>query len=167
MTALFLGRICYRLIVIYQQSRAEAGQDQNPLAYLQRSPLTMVVFGLLIGYYVFFNLGVLRRSRELLVPPAATAEPRVLHLGNHLFGGFRLDQHRGAAIVILAADFGDREAARGPVEQAHAQSFLQQQDAAAELRFLDAERPAGGREAAMIDHPNEIEEVVKVLHIVR
>ena len=74
-TALFLGRICYRLIVIYQQSRAEAGQDQNPLAYLQRSPLTMVVFGLLIGYYVFFNLGVLRRSRELLVPPAATAEP--------------------------------------------------------------------------------------------
>jgi hypothetical protein len=30
---------------------------------------------LLIGYYVFFNLGVLRRSRELLVPPAATAEP--------------------------------------------------------------------------------------------
>jgi hypothetical protein len=52
------------------------------------------------------------------------------------------------------------------VEQAHAQSFLQQQDAAAELGFLDAERPAGGREAGMVNHLDKIEEVVEVLHIV-
>jgi hypothetical protein len=70
-TALFLARLCYRMIVIYQQTQAGVPQDQNPFAYLQRSPLTVVVFGLLIGYYIFFNLGVLRRSRLLPVPPAA------------------------------------------------------------------------------------------------
>ncbi|MGA3156108.1 MAG: DUF1453 domain-containing protein [Steroidobacteraceae bacterium] len=74
-TALFLGRMCYRLMVIYPQMHAAAQENQNPLASLQRSPLTVLVFGLLIGYYIYFNLGVLRRSQLLIVPPAATPSP--------------------------------------------------------------------------------------------
>jgi len=70
-TALFLGRLCYRLLVLYPQMHAAAQEDANPFASLQRSPLTVVVFGLLIGYYIYFNVGVLRRSRDLVVPPAA------------------------------------------------------------------------------------------------
>jgi hypothetical protein len=74
-TALFLGRICYRFVLIYQQAQAGVAQEQNPLAYLQHSSITSLVFGLLIGYYIFFNLGVLRRSQQLTVPPAAPAAP--------------------------------------------------------------------------------------------
>src|SRR6516165_7281130 len=36
-------------------------------------------------------------------------------LGDHLFGGFRLDQHGEAVVVELAADLRDREAAGRPV----------------------------------------------------
>jgi hypothetical protein len=62
-------------MVIYPQMHAAAQENQNPLASLQRSPLTVLVFGLLIGYYIYFNLGVLRRSQLLIVPPAATPSP--------------------------------------------------------------------------------------------
>jgi cytochrome b561 len=71
-TALFLGRLCYRLMVVYPRMHAAAQEDQNPFTSFQRSPLTVVVFGLLIGYYIYFNLGVLRRSQLLVIPPAAT-----------------------------------------------------------------------------------------------
>jgi hypothetical protein len=73
--ALFLGRLCYRLMVNYPQMQAAAQEDQNPFANLQRTPLTVVMFGLLIGYYIYFNLGVLRRSQRLIVPPTATPGP--------------------------------------------------------------------------------------------
>jgi cytochrome bd-type quinol oxidase subunit 2 len=74
-TGLFLGRICYRFILVYQQAQAGVAQDQDPFAYLQHSPVTTLVFGLLIGYYIFFNVGILRRSQQLVVPPAAPAAP--------------------------------------------------------------------------------------------
>ena len=64
--ALFVARIAYRIMSIYVAPRAFAPQG-NPLAQYQRTPLTLAVFGLLIGYYVVFNLGILRMSR--------TAEP--------------------------------------------------------------------------------------------
>jgi hypothetical protein len=74
-TALFLGRLCYRLVVVYQQAQAATPEDQDPLATLQRNPLTVVVFALLIGYYICFYWGILRRSRLLAIPPAATPVP--------------------------------------------------------------------------------------------
>jgi hypothetical protein len=76
-TALFLGRLGFRLAVVYQHAQSPMPEDQNPFATFQH-PLTVVVFGLLIGYYVFFNLGVLRRSRLLVIPPAATPAPAPL-----------------------------------------------------------------------------------------
>ncbi len=68
-TALVLGRVLYRILQIYQG--AAATSDPNPFGAIQRSPLTAAVFGLLIGYYVLFNLGVIRAARTL--PGPATA----------------------------------------------------------------------------------------------
>lgn len=68
-SALFLGRIAYRFIVLYSTSHALAAADQNPFAAYQKSPLTLAIFGILVGYYVFYYAGVLRRSRGLQAPP--------------------------------------------------------------------------------------------------
>ena len=68
--ALFIARIAYRIMSIYVAPRALA-PPENPFGQYQRSPLTLAVFGLLIGYYVVFNLGILRLSR--------TAEPPRSH----------------------------------------------------------------------------------------
>jgi hypothetical protein len=45
----------------------------NPLAVYEHSPLTLTIIGLPIGYYVRYNLGILRRSRTLAAEPPGTA----------------------------------------------------------------------------------------------
>jgi hypothetical protein len=49
-------------MTLYATSQNYAAQ-QNPLAAYQRNPLTLAAFGLVVGYYVFYNLGVLSKSR--------------------------------------------------------------------------------------------------------
>jgi len=72
---LLIGRIAYRLLWILPSMHAAAQADQNPLAAFQRSPLTLAIFGVLIGYYVFYYAGVLRASRKL--PPLSAPTPSV------------------------------------------------------------------------------------------
>lgn len=48
-----------RLVMRYFTLSAQRGFDA---AAYQRSPLTIAILGLVIGYYVFYNIGVLRRS---------------------------------------------------------------------------------------------------------
>ncbi len=62
-TAVFVVRFGFRLFSIYGGSQMAAGVSPDPMAGLRGSPLTVATLGLLIGYYVFFNLGVLRKSR--------------------------------------------------------------------------------------------------------
>lgn len=65
-TSLFIVRIAVRYLSVYA-SPAAAGAlyaPTNPAASYARSPLTLVFLGLVVGYYVFFNLGVLSRSRD-------------------------------------------------------------------------------------------------------
>ena len=62
-TALFLGRLLYRFATMSVGIQAPVPPSENPLAMYGRSPLTVAIFGLLIGYYVVFNLGVLGKSR--------------------------------------------------------------------------------------------------------
>jgi len=69
---LLLGRIAYRFIVIYPSMQAAAQADQNPFAAFQRSPLTLAIFGVLIGYYVFYYAGVLRESKNRQTTPSST-----------------------------------------------------------------------------------------------
>ena len=66
---LLIGRIAYRFIVVYPSMQAAAHADQNPFAAFQRSPLTLAIFGVLIGYYVFYYFGVLRAAKNLPRPP--------------------------------------------------------------------------------------------------
>jgi hypothetical protein len=73
-TALFLGRLMFRLIAVYPEAQAAAPVSQNPLAGVANSPLTSAILGLLVAYYVMFYLGVLRRSAGLALPAAEMPE---------------------------------------------------------------------------------------------
>jgi len=67
-SALFVGRILFRYLTLYGHPRAIAQAGPNPFDQFHRSPLTLAIFGVLVGYYVLFNLGVLRKSREIPLP---------------------------------------------------------------------------------------------------
>jgi hypothetical protein len=70
-SALFLGRIAFRFLSFHLDTAAAADPNQNPFAAYQKSPLTLAIFGVLIGYYVLFYIGVLRTSRNLTYSAAA------------------------------------------------------------------------------------------------
>jgi hypothetical protein len=70
-SALFLGRIAYRFIVVSSMAHAAAQADLGPLAAYQRSPLTLAIFGVLVGYYVAYYAGVLKHHRDLPEPAPA------------------------------------------------------------------------------------------------
>jgi len=60
---LFIGRIGWRLIEVY----AAAGPVAPPHTDFARSPLTLVIFGTLAGYYVSYAAGLIRWSRRVAV----------------------------------------------------------------------------------------------------
>jgi hypothetical protein len=64
-SVLLIGRLAYRFIVVYPSMQAASQDDQNPLAAFQKSPLTLAIFGVLIGYYVFYYFGVLQKAKAL------------------------------------------------------------------------------------------------------
>lgn len=61
--ALLVGRLIYRFMV-FSPAAQQAAQDTAPLATYQRSPLTLALFGLLVGYYVCYYIGVLRVAKK-------------------------------------------------------------------------------------------------------
>lgn len=62
-TALFLGRLLYRFLGVYNGLAPPAASGQNLAAIYQHSPFTVAVIGAVVGYYVFYYLGVLQRTR--------------------------------------------------------------------------------------------------------
>jgi hypothetical protein len=64
-TVLFLGRIAYRFIFLYPMMQAATKVNESPFAEYQKSPLTLAIFGVVIGYYVAYYAGVIRESRRL------------------------------------------------------------------------------------------------------
>jgi hypothetical protein len=66
-TALFLGRLIYRLL-LSNDLGAMTGADQNLTVPHQQSPLTLGIVAALIGYYVLFYAGVLLKSRDPAPP---------------------------------------------------------------------------------------------------
>jgi len=84
--ALFVGRVLYRMMILYYGAHGfapgapgAAGPDafasvpyapQNPYANL-RTPLTLGIFGTLVGYYISYYLGVLSKSRQPAIPGQA------------------------------------------------------------------------------------------------
>lgn len=71
LTALLLGRLAWRFMVLWpqmQQAQALAasappGATVVPMGY-QSSPLTMLVIGLLVGYYIAYYAGLLVHHRR-------------------------------------------------------------------------------------------------------
>jgi hypothetical protein len=69
-TAVFLGRIAFRYLSVSMNPQAMQTVPGNPFVAYQRNPLSLAVFGILVGYYVYFNIGVLRKSSD---PARATS----------------------------------------------------------------------------------------------
>jgi Protein of unknown function (DUF1453) len=62
-TSLLIIRLIVRYYVLHRRSTPlEPAAGGDPWAAYQHNPLTIGIFGLVIGYYVFYNIGVLRRS---------------------------------------------------------------------------------------------------------
>jgi hypothetical protein len=81
LTVLLLGRLAWRLMVVWPQMQHAsalaaapgAGTSMQPMGYAS-SPLTMLVIGLLVGYYIVYYSGVLVHHRRFLrSQPAAAA----------------------------------------------------------------------------------------------
>lgn len=68
-SALLIGRIAYRFMVVYPVAQAASQAGANPFAAYQKSPLTLAIFGVVIGYYIAYYAGVLTRSAK---PTGAT-----------------------------------------------------------------------------------------------
>ena len=62
LSALFIGRLVYRFMVIWPEMSHASGGFAN----FQRSPLTLVILGLLIGYYIAYYAGLLIHHRRAL-----------------------------------------------------------------------------------------------------
>ncbi|MFL6603156.1 MAG: hypothetical protein ACJ8R9_17750 [Steroidobacteraceae bacterium] len=60
LSLLLLGRIIYRLIQVYGASESAAGPPINSAT----TPLTLLIFGTLAGYYFTYAVGLLRWQRE-------------------------------------------------------------------------------------------------------
>jgi hypothetical protein len=58
LSLLFVGRIIYRLI---PRNSADAAQNHPQLF---QSPLTLVIFGLTVGYYIVYQIGLFIHSRD-------------------------------------------------------------------------------------------------------
>ena len=59
-SALFIGRIAYRSIVLYAMTDQLAPQAPQPF----QSPLTYFLFGMSAGYFIAYQTGVLIRSHK-------------------------------------------------------------------------------------------------------
>ncbi len=59
-SALFLGRVAYRFIVLYAATDLQTAQAPQPF----QSPLTYLLFGLSAGYFIAYQTGVLIRSHK-------------------------------------------------------------------------------------------------------
>jgi hypothetical protein len=73
-TSLLFVRLAMRYISM-NMDPVQSMQPQSPWGGYQRNPLTLAMFGLVVGYYVFYNIGVFRRSREPALPAGEPSSP--------------------------------------------------------------------------------------------
>ena len=69
LSALMLGRLAYRFVVVRDAAQAALLTDPSVLGTLHRSPLTLAIAGLLVGYFLRYTLGLWRATR----PPTIEA----------------------------------------------------------------------------------------------
>jgi hypothetical protein len=74
-TLLFLGRLVYRFLYLPNGASGTFGPDPNAAVAYQRTPLTVGIFAVLVGYYVLFYAGVLLKTRVAGEPAPNPASP--------------------------------------------------------------------------------------------
>ncbi|HEY8328475.1 MAG TPA: DUF1453 domain-containing protein [Rhodanobacter sp.] len=76
LTVLLLGRLAWRMLVAWpQMQQASAPPDAMPPMGYAASPLTMLVIGLLVGYYIVYFSGLLIHHRRFQqTHPVSSAE---------------------------------------------------------------------------------------------
>jgi len=62
-TALFVGRLLYRILDMYDGLAPPPTTGQDLAAIYRHSPFTLAVIGTLVGYYVLYYVGILQRTR--------------------------------------------------------------------------------------------------------
>jgi uncharacterized membrane protein YeaQ/YmgE (transglycosylase-associated protein family) len=61
-SVLLIGRLAYRFFAVYPAMQAAHVGGDDPFMAYQKSPLTAALFGIAIGYYLAYYVGVLLRS---------------------------------------------------------------------------------------------------------
>jgi hypothetical protein len=74
-SALLIARVVYRFAANYPAALAAAQANGDPLASYQKSPLTLAIFGVVVGYYVLYYAGILVKSRDARVPADDSSAP--------------------------------------------------------------------------------------------
>ena len=72
---LLIGRLAYRFFAVYPAMQAAHLGGGDPLSAYQKSPLTAALFGVAIGYYIAYYVGVLLRSAGA-TDASSLADPR-------------------------------------------------------------------------------------------
>ncbi|HEY7639313.1 MAG TPA: hypothetical protein VH814_06280 [Steroidobacteraceae bacterium] len=72
LSVLLAGRLAYRFYQVYGAEAAAAHPPQD----FTRSPLTLLIFGTLAGYYAWYAWGLIRRHRSISTPAPATSAPQ-------------------------------------------------------------------------------------------
>lgn len=62
-TALFVGRLLYRYLGMYNGVAQPTPAPQDLAAIYRHNPFTLAVIGALVGYYVLYYVGVLQRTK--------------------------------------------------------------------------------------------------------
>jgi hypothetical protein len=69
LSLLFMGRVAYRIFQVYTVGDGAASWSSG----MAGSPLTLVIFGTLAGYYIAYAIGLLRWGRRVAVPAEGKA----------------------------------------------------------------------------------------------
>ena len=75
LSALFIVRIGYRAVALFMLGGATGASFAEPQTAFVRSPLTLLIFGTLAGYYVAYAIGLIRWKRGVAKAPAAEPTP--------------------------------------------------------------------------------------------
>ncbi|MES2296115.1 MAG: hypothetical protein V4582_03690 [Pseudomonadota bacterium] len=67
LSLLFAGRVVYRMLQVFSGDLAQRGSDAN----FARSPITLLIFGMLAAYYVAYAVGILRWRGQQVAPAPA------------------------------------------------------------------------------------------------
>ena len=74
-SALLIARVVYRFAANFPAPLDAAQANGDPLASYQKSPLTLAIFGVVVGYYVLYYAGILMKSRDAPVPADDSSAP--------------------------------------------------------------------------------------------